>query len=355
MKIDVIIPVYKPGRELFVLLDRLAGQTMPVHKIILMNTEEKYFDELMHKTETDFAKTYGNVEVHHLSRREFDHGGTRHRAVQYSGADIFVMMTQDAMPADKYLIEKLTAHLRQGLEQESAAKRPGEQAVGGQQGEAVVRGDQQESADGQQIRVAAAYGRQLPGADSREAERVSRYFNYPETSRIKKMDDLETMGIKTYFCSNVCAAYRRDIYEESGGFVRHTIFNEDMIYAAGAIKAGYGIAYEAQARVVHSHNYTNMQQLRRNFDLGVSQAEHPEVFQGVPAEAEGKRLVKATFRHMKKKRKLYQFPGFCLQCGFKYAGYLLGKNYRKLPKKWVLALTSGKDYWKQEENICAEL
>ena len=39
------------------------------------------------------------------------------------------------------------------------------------------------------------------------------------------------------------------------------------------------IAYEAEARVLHSHNYTNMQQLRRNFDLGVSQAEHPEVFE----------------------------------------------------------------------------
>lgn len=355
MKIDVIIPVYKPGRELFVLLDRLAGQTVPIHKIILMNTEEKYFEELMYKTGTDFAKAYGNVEVHHLSRRDFDHGGTRHRAVQYSDADIFVLMTQDAMPADEYLIEKLTAHLREGLEQEAQAAdvRQGQEADVRQSQAADGRQDQ--AADERRIRVAVAYGRQLPGLDSSEAEKVSRYFNYPGKSRIKTADDMAAMGIKTFFCSNVCAAYRRDIYEESGGFVRHTIFNEDMIYAAGAVKAGYGIAYEAEARVVHSHNYTNMQQLRRNFDLGVSQAEHPEVFAGVPAEAEGKKLVKATFRYMKRKKKLYQFPGFCIQCGFKYMGYRLGKNYRKLPKKWVLALTAGKDYWKQEENICAEL
>lgn len=340
MKIDVIIPVYKPGRELFVLLDRLKGQTMPIHKIILMNTEEKYFKELMHKTGTDLVKSYGDVEVHHLSKQDFDHGGTRHRAVQYSEADIFILMTQDAMPADKFLVEKLTAHLREGLEQERRAHR--------HQGEAAA-------GDEQQVRVAAAYGRQLPAVDSSEAEKVSRYFNYPGKSCIKTMDDLAVMGIKTFFCSNVCAAYRRDIYEESGGFIRHTIFNEDMIYAAGIIRAGYGIAYEAQARVVHSHNYTNMQQLRRNFDLGVSQAEHPEVFAEVPAEAEGKRLVAATFRYMKRKKTLYRFPGFCIQCGFKYAGYRLGKNYRKLPRKWVLALTAGKDYWNEEEKICAEL
>jgi len=54
-----------------------------------------------------------------------------------------------------------------------------------------------------------------------------------------------------------------------------------MIYAAAAVKAGYAIRYEAQAQVIHSHQYTNWQQLRRNFDLGVSQADHPEVFAGV--------------------------------------------------------------------------
>ncbi|MCM1191796.1 MAG: glycosyltransferase [Butyrivibrio sp.] len=363
LKTDVIIPVYRPGRELLELLNRLREQTMPVHRIILMNTEKKYFEELMAQTGTDFAKTYGNAEVHHLSKREFDHGGTRHRAVQYSRADIFVMMTQDAMPADRYLIERLTAPLREGLAQERAEKASAGAAQEKALADAVWEASADEAmgeapagaADGRNIRVAVAYGRQLPGRDSSEAEKFSRYFNYPKESRIKTSDDLETMGIKTFFCSNVCAAYRRDIYEESGGFVRHTIFNEDMIYAAGMIRAGYGIAYEAGARVVHSHNYTNMQQLRRNFDLGVSQAEHPEVFRGVPSETEGKRLVKAVFRDMKRRRELYRFPGFCVQCGFKYAGYLLGKNYRKLPEKWIPALTNSKEYWKQEETICAEL
>jgi len=329
LEIDVIIPVYKPGRELPVLLERLAGQTMPVHKIILMNTEEKYFRELIAKTGTDPVKAFDNVEVHHLSKKDFDHGGTRHKAVQYSQADIFVMMTQDAMPADSHLIEELTVHLRKELaEGPEPPKR--------------------------RVRVAAAYARQLPGEDSSEAERISRYFNYPEKSRIKTAADLNTLGIKAFFCSNVCAAYRRDLYEESGGFVRHTIFNEDMIYAAGAVRAGYGIAYEAKARVNHSHNYTNMQQLRRNFDLGVSQAEHPEIFARVPSEAEGKKLVTAAFRYLKRKGRLYRFPGFCVQCAFKYAGYRLGKNYKRLPKRWVMALTADKDYWRQEEMICVE-
>jgi len=305
LKIDVIIPTYKPGKELFTLLDRLERQTRPVSSIILMNTEKKYFDRLT--GDMDFEGRYPNIRVYHLSRGEFDHGGTRRQAVQYSDAELFVMMTQDAMPVDSFLLEKLTANLGEG--------------------------------------TAVAYGRQLPGESSGELERISRAFNYPESSCIKTAEDIKTLGIKTFFCSNVCAAYRRDIYEELGGFVGHTIFNEDMIYASKAVRAGFRIAYEAQAQVVHAHNYTNMQQLHRNFDLGVSQAQHPEVFADVRSESEGKKLVRTAWEHFKRERRVFRFPGFCLQCGFKYAGYLLGKNYRRLPERLILALTDNKEYW----------
>lgn len=310
MNIDVIIPVYKPGKELLGLLDRLQVQTVPVQKIILMNTEEKYFEQLVYGQR--FSEKYPKVEVHHLSKREFDHGGTRRRGVKYSDGEIFIFLTQDAMPVDEYLVEKLTANLRG--------------------------------------KVAAAYGRQLAGKQSNELEKLSREFNYPPVSRIKSLEDLPELGIKTFFCSDVCAAYRRDIYEELGGFVRHTIFNEDMIYASGAVRAGYQISYEAEAKVLHAHNYTNRQQLHRNFDLGVSQAEHPEVFGDVKSESEGKKLLQAAWQHFKRKKQLYRFPGFLMQCCFKYAGYLLGKHYRLLPKKAVLALTDNREYWRQNKD-----
>lgn len=306
MKIDVIIPLYKPGKELFALLDMLEAQTVPANRIILMNTEEKYFEQLVYGQK--ISSRYQNVKIYHLSKREFDHGGTRRRGVAKSSGDIFVMMTQDALPADRQLLERLTANLKG--------------------------------------KVAAAYARQLPRKDCQETERISRYFNYPDKSCIKTKEDLQEMGIKTYFCSNVCAAYRREIYEELGGFVRHTIFNEDMLYAAAAIKAGYGIAYEAEAQVIHSHNYTNLQQLRRNFDMGVSQAEHPEVFGAVKAEGEGKKLIRETVSALQKKSLKRKIPGFFLQCGYKYAGYLLGKHYKRLPRSLVLRLTANKEYWK---------
>ena len=306
LKIDVIIPIYKPGKALFYLLDNLERQTVPIQSIILMNTGKKYFEQLV--SGSGFEEKYPNVRVHHISKREFDHGKTRHQGVRYSHGDVFVMMTQDAWPVDEYLVERLIKALKKN--------------------------------------VAVAYARQLPVVNTSEYEKISRAFNYPERSQVKTAADLERLGIKTFFCSNVCAAYRRDIYEESGGFIRHTIFNEDMIYAAGVIKAGYGVAYVAEAEVVHSHNYSNWMQLRRNFDLGVSQADHPEVFGSVASEAEGKKLVKAAWKYLRKRKCLYEFPGFCLQCGFKYAGYFMGKHYKCIPKSLILHITTNKEYWR---------
>lgn len=310
MKIDVIIPLYKPGKELFTLLDRLSSQSMPVDHIILMNTEEQYFEELVQGT--DFYERYADIiEVFHLSKREFDHGLTRHMGVGKSDADVFVMMTQDALPADDRLIEHLSAHL---------------------EGE-----------------VAVAYARQLPKEDCNILERISREFNYPAGSVTKSKADLREMGIKTYFCSNVCAAYRREIYEELGGFVRHTIFNEDMIYAAKAIEQGYAIAYEADAKVYHSHNYSVRDQFHRNFDLGVSQADHPEVFADIHSEAEGTKLVKRTTTRLRELKHRRLIPCFYVQCAGKYLGYLLGKNYKRLPQRMILSFTSNKEYWNYEQ------
>ena len=40
MEIDVIIPLYKPGKELFTLLDKLGSQSVPVRNQISGNLSE---------------------------------------------------------------------------------------------------------------------------------------------------------------------------------------------------------------------------------------------------------------------------------------------------------------------------
>ena len=43
LKTDVIIPAYRPGEEFEKLLERLSAQKYPINKILVMNTEKKFW------------------------------------------------------------------------------------------------------------------------------------------------------------------------------------------------------------------------------------------------------------------------------------------------------------------------
>lgn len=304
MKVDVIIPTYKPEKEFAELIHRLQQQTYAIRKIIIINTETGIFPE---KLETEPYP----IEVIHIKPKDFDHGGTRNMGASISKADIVLYITQDAMPADEHLIEKFIKVFEAHSD------------------------------------IGVAYGRQLPKNDCNIIERFTRRFNYPEKSRIKSKSDLNELGIKTFFCSDVCAAYRRNYLLGAGGFEDPTIFNEDMIFAGKRILAGDKVAYVAEAKVLHSHNYTGRQQFHRNFDLAVSQAQYPEVFEGVPSEGEGIRMVKATARYLIRNEQPLKVIILMYQSGCKYIGYFLGKRYKKLPMRIVMKCTSNSNYWKK--------
>lgn len=299
--VDVIIPTYKPDEKLTELVSMLQHQTYPVQHILIMNTEESLW-------RPELIEDMDRVEVFHIPKSRFDHGGTRCEAEGFSNAEILVYMTQDALPADRTLIRYLLRPF-------------------------------------QNPRVKASYARQLPDEKCRIIEGYTRSFNYPDKSRVKGIEDIPELGIKTFFCSNVCAAYDHQTYKELGGFPQRAIFNEDMIYAGHLVKSGYQIAYSAEAQVIHSHNYTNRQQFTRNFDLAVSQAMHPEVFRGIKSESEGIRLVKQTASYLKSINRGELLFSLILSSGFKFLGYRMGKMYRLLPRFLVKAFSMNKGYW----------
>lgn len=304
LSVDVIIPVYHPDRRLFSILERLCLQTVKPQRIIILHTIDRDGESLY------LPDTPGiSVSVMPVMRKDFDHGGTRKYGASMSDADIMVFMTQDAVPADDYLIEKL-----------------------------IVPYWNPE--------VAATYARQIPGKKAGILERFTRSYNYPKTSRIKSAADLPKLGIKTYFCSNVCASYRNDAYRKLGGFVEKTIFNEDMILAFDIINSGYKIVYTAEARVLHYHNYSLIQQFQRNFDLGVSHKQYEHLFKSVKSESEGIKLVGDTLAYLLKEKKYYLIPYLFINSLCKYAGYLLGAHYNLLPQFLTERFSMNKLYWK---------
>lgn len=305
--VDVIIPVYKPDERLKKIISRLRRQSYPVNRIILINTGRAYFEQAFSQDMSFFEA--GDIVLRHISEEQFDHGRTRRMAVSISKADYFVCMTDDALPLDRHLIKELTSPLMEG-------------------------------------KASVAYARQLAGKEADIVEKFSRRFNYPAVSRIKNSEDFDELGIKTFFCSNACAAYERKTYDALGGFEKHMIFNEDMVYAGRLIDSGASIAYVAEARVLHTHHYTAMQQLKRNFDLGVSQAQFPELFNRVSSQSEGIRMIRGMLGILLKKNEYDKIPSVIINSAFKLAGYKLGKAYKKLPQWLIMKLTMNRNYWK---------
>lgn len=314
--VDVIIPVYRPDEKLEKLIEKLNQQTVePAHIFFMQTMTEDEAEDTRVRKILERSK-HGTIVP--IGKLEFDHGGTRNKGARMSEAEFMLFMTQDAVPEDPVLIEKLL----QAVQQKDT--------------------------------IAAAYGRQLPDDKVGVIETYTRQFNYPEESLIKGKADLPRLGIKTYFCSNVCAMYRRDIYQKMGGFVTKTIFNEDMIMAANMVQAGYEIAYAAGAKVVHAHKYTYWQQLTRNFDMAVSQRQYREIFESVKSESEGMRLVKQTASYLMRHGKWYLIPDLIMQSGFKFIGYKLGLRYEKLPMWLIRKVTMNPRFWKEQEGSRGE-
>lgn len=301
MTFDIIIPTYKPGEEFKALLNGILTQTLKPDKIIIINTEEKFWKK-------EFEEIIP-VNVIHISKSEFDHGATRRLGAKISEADVFVCMTQDARPKDDMLFSSLISAFSDD-------------------------------------KTAISYARQETDDKAGEIERYTREFNYPGKDRVKTSEDIKNLGIKAWFCSDVCAAYRKSAYNMAGGFVKHTVFNEDMLMAAKVMEMGFKVVYKADARVIHYHEYSLWQQFSRNFDLGASHREYREVFEKVSSYKEGGRLVKDTAKHLLKVGKFYLIPKLVLHSAAKLLGYKLGKKYDKLPKKLVLKFCMNKEYFK---------
>lgn len=280
--VDVVIPTYKPGKELVKLVRLLMKQEYEINKIIIINTVAENGE--FPRFDKDVKE---KVDRYDIPAYEFNHGLTRNYGISLSDARYVVFMTQDAIPADERLITELIKPF--------------------------------EDND-----VYVSYARQLPKKNCKYVERYVRSFNYPACDMVKTKEDFDRIGIKTIFCSDVCAAYRRDGHSELGGFPKAD-FNEDMIFAYKAVMAGKKVYYASKALVKHSHNYTYIQQFKRNVEIGKSQKTFDFVFGKLKSEDEGIKMIKNVTGHLLNTGKWYLIPDLILSSGFKFIGYRIGK------------------------------
>lgn len=282
MEISVIIPTLNAEHEIDGLLIALEHQSIqPVEILIVDSASEDKTIELV--------RQHKRVRPLEIDRQAFNHGTTRDMALRKSSGDFVCFLTQDAVPVSGDYLKRLVAPM---VEDPS---------------------------------IALVSGRQLPKADARRFEQLVREFNYPDSPSVRSKGDIEQFGIKTFFASDTCSAYRRSSYLECGGF-DHVNTNEDMLMAATFIASGMKVAYEPHAEVYHSHNLTPSQQFARNRAVGFFLETHADDLMQASEIGEGGRLVKAVSSQLLREGNLLEFIAFGVDCCARLLGNRAGRR-----------------------------
>jgi rhamnosyltransferase len=301
-RVALIIPTLNAAKHLDAVLPALQGQSFRPGTFLVVDSSSA----------DDTAERFqaAGAEVVVIPRAQFDHGGTRQRAINRlpPGVEVVVFLTQDAVPAGPDTIARIVGAF----------------------------------ADPE---VGAAYGRQLPHPGARAIEAHARLFNYPAQSYVLRPREAASAGVKATFCSNSFAAYRRQALEMVGGFPSGTIFGEDVATTGRMLLSGWAKAYVAEACVHHSHHYSLTEEFRRYFDIGVMHARSPWLLERFGwAGGEGRRFVKSELHHLARHEPA-AIPSALLRTAIKLAAYHCGRREARIPRPVKRRISLNRRYW----------
>jgi rhamnosyltransferase len=165
----------------------------------------------------------------------------------------------------------------------------------------------------------------------------------------KGIDDLPRLGVKTFFFSNACSAVKKTAFIEVGGFPNKTIMNEDMFLAAKLLVKGYKIAYQPEAVVYHSHNYSLATQFKRYFDIGVFFNRNRWIKDSAKSEKEGFKYLKEMLRFLVYNKQWNWIPYALVDTTNRFVGYRVGLLESSLPLSIKKKVSFNKSFWGHEK------
>jgi glycosyltransferase involved in cell wall biosynthesis len=186
------------------------------------------------------ARCHGAAVIE-IAPEHFSHGRTRNLLMERSRGSHVAFLTQDAVPADAFWLGRLLAGFSLAPD------------------------------------IGLVFGPYRPRCDAspmvaRELTDWFRSLSPSEEPRIDRLDATRRgdparslLGPRGYFTDvNGCVA--RGAWQRVP--FRDTAYAEDHLLAHDMMRAGYGKVYLPDAAVVHSHEYTRWDWLRRSFDEG---------------------------------------------------------------------------------------
>ena len=243
-QVSIVIPTKNAGPGFRDTLEAIAAQSVLPGEVVVVDSGSS--DGTL-----ELAGQFGARTVS-VAPESFNHGETRNFGLRQASGEVCILLVQDAVPAGPNWLEGLIAPFSDP-------------------------------------RVAGVTGRQVPRPDADplarwEVDYRNRFLG--DQFLVRQVDPWEKFRtlsfeerLRTASFDNVCSALRRSVWERQP--FRALVFAEDLDWGVRALEAGYRLAYNPSAAVVHSHSRPALYNLRRQY---VSGKTVPQFLQMPPAD-----------------------------------------------------------------------
>jgi rhamnosyltransferase len=298
----VVIPTYNGGKVLERCMEALASQGLIVKHVLIVDSSSS--DGSIRCID------HFGYQLHTIESKDFDHGGTRSMALEYlSDCQYVIYLTQDAVLASPNALQTIVDYIDSN-------------------------------------KLSVAYGRQLPSEGASVIAGHARVFNYPDKNYIMTKKDIPAKGLKAAYCSNSFAVYNKADLVSVGGFPTDLIFGEDMYIAAKLLLDDKSVGYCADAQVLHSHNYSFIQELKRYFDIGVFHSRERWLLENFgKVEGEGLKFLRSELHFLIGSKRYLAVIEMLFRTLIKYLGYKLGQNEAVLPVAVKSKISMNTKFW----------
>jgi GT2 family glycosyltransferase len=238
VSVTVAIPVRDGGALFERTLAALARQTV-AHELLVCDSGSR-------DGSVTAARAHG-ARVLEIPPAEFGHGRTRNLLVAQARGEHVALLSQDAEPAGERWLQSL-------LEGFAPAGDVGI-VYGPYRARPDARADMRQELE--------RWFRSLSPNGAPRVERLEAQELTLSASELVRRRDWEMVGRRGFFTdANACLA--RTAWERVP--FRDVAYAEDRVLALDMLRAGYAKVYVPHAAVVHSHDYTACEHLRRCFD-----------------------------------------------------------------------------------------
>ena len=177
--------------------------------------------------------------------------------------------------------------------------------------------------------VVATFSRQIAYKNSSSLERIIRSFNYPEKSRICNLKTKQQWQRKNIFYSDASSSTIKEYFLAIGGYDFNCNTNEDVIYASKVIDSGKSILYNANSKVLHSHDFNIKELWNRYYSIGEFEKKYTYLFSDYTSAGEGMKLVKYATKQLLIEGEFLELIRFlCIECPIRFIAYKLGLNHK---------------------------